>query len=79
MASLSDIVIRKELRPCICTDNHHSQRMLFHTWLTYDKTVCAVVEDKDGNVLLAEFDCVRFVDNAFADYVFPGEGGEDEQ
>lgn len=88
MASLSNIEIVKELRPCIV----NGKKALFHTWEQKSEIVetnpilgdyigggiiswvAGIIETEDGQVIRVHPSSIRFVDNKIQEYAFDDVG-----
>lgn len=75
MASLSDITVKPELRPCLV----NGKPALFHKWVHYTDYNLAgkeiskpagLVEIENGQVINANPTSIRFIDNKLQEYCF---------
>ena len=75
MASLHDIEIKSEVRPCLV----NGKKALFHLWVKkYDfimknEYIAGLVEFADGTVEEIVADKIRFCDNKIKEYSFEAE------
>ncbi len=74
MASLSDIEIKPELRPCLVKD----KKALFHKWghtknLLGQEFDVAIVEYEDGQIEEVTPNNLKFCDNRINKYMFKEE------
>lgn len=91
MASLSNIEIKPELRPCLV----NGKKALFHRWEEYStviepsimvgghnggeiKLVYGIIEDEKGQVGRVHPTAIQFTDNKIQDYVFPAGSSPEE-
>lgn len=83
MASLSDIEVKRELRPCLVHNNRKKTRALFHIWEQNSQvivqsghsecvasTVFGIVELEDGTVMRVAPYQIQFVDNKIQEYCY---------
>lgn len=88
MATLNDIVIRQELRPCHVRIGNSIEKALFHRWCDVDvreyitepsKIVPrAIVELESGLVTYVPPERVQFVDNKLSEYAIRKERNESD-
>lgn len=78
---MSELKNKVPLRPCYVTAGDEEVKALFHRWCdTYTPpiygrqtiSVSAIVELEDGTIHTACPENIRFVDNPFLNYIFPG-------
>lgn len=76
---MSELNIGVPLRPCYVTAGDEEVKALFHRWCDTNtspiygrQTVSAIVELEDGTIHTACPENIRFLDNPFLNYVFPG-------
>ena len=79
MASLSDIVIKSELRPCLV----HGKPALFHTWehwaLDDIKKVFGIIEDENGRIIKVNPTSIQFLNNKINEYYFDDLEGSSQE
>jgi hypothetical protein len=74
---MAGLVLETKLRPCfVRIDEDEKWKGLFHCWVhnnsnTIGKTVFALVEMADGQIIQCSPAMIQFVDNAYADYIWP--------
>ena len=79
MASLSDITVKRELRPCLV----NGTKALFHTWehfwLADVKKVFGIIETENGQVIKVNPSSIQFIDNKIENYCFDDEPAADQE
>lgn len=79
MASLSDITVKRELRPCLV----NGKKALFHTWEQYSvggiKHLGGIIEDENGQVFRVCPSSIKFLDNKIEEYCFNDEPAADQE
>ena len=78
---MSELKIGIPLRPCYVAMEGKEEKALFHRWCDTNTSpiygrqtipVSAIVELEDGTVHTAYPGNIRFLDNPFSEYIFPG-------
>lgn len=80
MASVTDIEIKRELRPCIV----NGKKALFHTWEHISEPMpsncqgvisctMGIIEDERGNIIRVNPCSIKFIDNKIQEYCFKSE------
>ena len=90
MATISDIEVKRELRPCLIVNGDTENKALFHMWEQNSQiipspmvgghaggvisTVMGIVELEDGSVIRVAPYQVQFTDNKIQEYIFKPAG-----
>lgn len=75
---MSGLKVETYLRPCYVAKEGKEVKALFHRWcdtiIRDEQTVsiAAIVEYEGGNVGLVYPDHIKFLDDPFLNYIFPG-------
>lgn len=75
---MAGLYLEAKLRPCfVCLDEDDKVHGLFHCWVknyssTLGEVVFALVELVDCRVIQCSPAMIQFVDDAHADYIWPG-------
>lgn len=79
MASLSDITVKRELRPCLV----NGRKALFHTWEHWElddiKKVFGIIEDENGRIIKVNPTSIQFLDNKIENYCFDNLEGSSQE
>lgn len=92
MASLSDIKIIVDLRPCLV----NGKKALFHRWDEHAEVIppsplvggtnggqvrvlFGLIEDENGQVIRVNPTCIRFLDNKIQEYCFDNLEGSSQE
>lgn len=75
---MSELKIGMPLRPCYVAAGDEEVKALFHRWcdaIIRDRqtlSTVALVELEDGTIHTAYPENIKFLDNSFFEYIFPG-------